>query len=167
MTIDLPWSEFVTASTRAGMRQARAIKLNRVGSDHGSVSDRNIRERFADSLMGEIGEMATAIALQLPHTRGGPKVEEGDIGHGIEVRATHHKNGHLLVFEKDGNEKPFVLAIPDFQQSGISVSMEGWMYGKDAKQKQYWRDSDVGCYWVPQSDLNPIDNLIQKIDTHA
>jgi len=79
MTVTLPWSEFVTASTRAGMRQARAIKLDRVGNDHGDTSNRNIRKRFADSLMGEIGEMATSIALGLPHTRGGPEVDEGDI----------------------------------------------------------------------------------------
>jgi len=71
------------------------------------------------------------------------------------------------VFKKDKDKKPFILAIPDFRKSGVHVSIKGWVYGEDAKQKEYWRQSDVNCYWVPQSDLRPINDLTKKLSTYA
>jgi hypothetical protein len=157
-SVTLPYQSLVIASTAAAMRQAKTIRSGRVGHDHGSTSDRQISRRLADGVLGELGEKAVSKRIDRHQTRGSGAPAPGDVGDEEEVRATEYDGGHLLVYDKDADDARFFLAVVSFDDD-ITVSLPGWILGADAKQKQYKRDSDPPCYWVPQSGLNPLSSL--------
>ena len=70
-----------------------------------------------------------------------------------QVRWTPHDTGHLIIYQEDADDDPYVFV------TGRSPTMliVGWLYGHEAKLEQYWR-TDVKCpsWWVPQHDLRPV-----------
>lgn len=104
---------------------------------------------------GVAAEMAAAKALYLAYTfvleiSDDPAALEGDIAPGIEVRATTHRNGCLIIHPEDKDDSKFILVtgqIPNFK-------VVGWLQGKEAKQDQWWRtDTGRPAYFVPQTAL--------------
>lgn len=153
--VRLAYQDLVLASTNAAMRQSKAIRRNVVGKDHGSSSKRKVCQRLADKVLGELGELALAQELELPKTSTKNPFGRGDVAEGFEVRATEHQNGHLLVYDSDPDAR-FFLAVIQWEKSEIRVSLPGWILASNARQDRFWRDADPGCYWIPQSELNPI-----------
>lgn len=77
----------------------------------------------------------------------------GDVGN-LGVRSTEHDTGHLLIYDRDPDDKTFVLVItkpPWFK-------IVGGMVAKDAKDHDEWREETkyrVPCWAVPQDVLTP------------
>lgn len=70
----------------------------------------------------------------------------------IEVRATEHRDGHLLVYPKDKPESVYVLCIRNHPE----YRFPGYLRGKDAQIGAYLRHSEDrgSSYWVPQDHLS-------------
>lgn len=144
------------AASVATLQMVRKVANNR-NHDHGYLAKRGMRERWADTLHGMMGEIALAHALDLPWTPGGMNVSRGDVAHRIEVRATEHPNGHLLIYDDDDRDRVFVLMIGHYPVFRIA----GGMIAADARNGGWWRpDSDPPCFWVPQASLLNVPELL-------
>jgi hypothetical protein len=104
---------------------------------------------------GAMAEMAFAKALNLFW---GPSVgrfhnDKGDVA-GWEVRWTPHKSGHLLVYDRDRDEAPYVLVVGRFPLYKVA----GHILGRDAKRDEYHNPKARGkrCFWIPQADLTAL-----------
>src|SRR3954468_14824440 len=82
------------------MQLVRKVYHNR-DSDHGGVSDRSLRLRFADGIHGAMCEIFVAGQHNLAWTPGGFQISRGDVGGFLEVRGTEFDNGHLLIYKTD------------------------------------------------------------------
>lgn len=79
-----------------------------------------------------------------------------DVGQKIEVRYRREEYD-LKVCEKDHDDRAYVLvrgALPRYE-------IVGWMWGKDAKQPQFWKNPGGHgfAFFVPQEYLRPISEL--------
>ena len=153
--VEITADEAVAAAAAGAIQQIRSVLRER-GRDHGGVSRRQQRLRWADSIHGMMAEMAVAKYLGVTWTPGAQAVKRGDVAEAIEVRATEHENGHLLVYDSDSDAAPFVLAVGHFP----CFYLAGWLYGADCEQQRYWqRDKDPPCYWVQQNHLMDVQVL--------
>lgn len=156
-TISLDYRDFMIASQQAAMMTAAACRrgMHSGRADHGSTSLRKVGQRLGDRVVGELGELALAKHLRLPKTSTDNPFATGDVASGFEVRTTEHPNGHLLVYDSDPDAR-FFLAVVEFDQRQISVSLPGWIMANDARVDRFWGDGDPPCYWIPQNELEPI-----------
>ncbi len=75
---------------------------------------------------------------------------------GVQVRHTQHTTGRLIVRDNDSDEEIFVLVTgshPDYE-------LRGWCFGRDAKQEKYLQRGDHPAWFVDQSGLRNIEELI-------
>jgi hypothetical protein len=144
----------LSATSVASLQMVRKVAKGR-DSDHGGHSKRTMRERWADGIHGAMAEVSLAKALNRAWTPGGMDISTGDVGYKLEVRATEYLSGHLLIYHKDKDESVFVLMVghyPQFRDNPRCI------LGKEAKQDKFWRaDADPPCWWVPQSELQPLE----------
>lgn len=101
------------------------------------------------SIEGAMGECALAKHLGIFWSKGLPGAT--DVGP-HDVRQTHLSYGSLIVHPSDDDNRRFYLV------TGLlgKYAIHGYMYGKQAKQKKYWRDpqgTNRFAYFVPQADL--------------
>lgn len=78
-----------------------------------------------------------------------------DVGE-LQVRYTDKPNGRLIVHPKDQDDKKFVLV----RGAPPKMLVVGWMYGRDAKKKEYWDDptwQNRPAYFVDNDDLVGFD----------
>ena len=157
MCAELSAEDAMCAASVATLQMVRKIANGRNG-DHGGRSLRSMRERWADVIHGLMGEIALARTLNLPWTPGGMFVSCGDVANKLEVRATEYQSGHLLIYDSDPVESPFVLMIGHYPQFAIA----GGIVGKNARCEEWWRpDADPPCWWVPQPALTDILEFIR------
>jgi hypothetical protein len=142
----------ISAASVATLQMVRKIAKQRNG-DHGGRSDRSMRERWADGIHGSMAEIALSHALNLSWTPGGMHISHGDVGSKLEVRATEHSTGHLLIYKADNDASLFVLMVGHYPVFRIA----GCIKGAAAKQEEWWRtEKDPPCFWVPQNALSPL-----------
>jgi len=156
MIIELSADEGMAAVSVAAMQMFRTIRKGR-SVDHGGSSDRTLTERWGNIIHGNMAEIAVSRALYRPWTPGGAKISRGEIGGDIEVRATEHKNGHLLIYENDLDDKWVVLAVghwPTFRIVGAILA------GEAKRIIPINTDAKPPCYWVPQQSLSDWRHLI-------
>lgn len=104
--------------------------------------------------MGAIAEVAVCRAYGLPlrSVRSATAADrrDPDVGGpgGVDVRATHHEHGRLLIKRSDAAHRPHVLVVvhPGY------CRIVGWCYGLEARRQELWVDA-WGCYAVPQIKL--------------
>lgn len=91
----------------------------------------------------------------------------GDIGPGLQVRHTFHRDGKLIVhewtpqYEKDRGDDPmniFFLVtgrLPRF-------ICRGWLWGYEAQQKKFWYPltDNRPSFNAPQSELRPVKTFV-------
>lgn len=84
-----------------------------------------------------------------------------DVGKNIQVRTTAKKDNRLIVHPDDADNDCFILVSSD----GLRFGIHGYIYGVDAKRKEWWQSPQKGrpAYFVPQSALMDIHTL----DYHA
>ena len=80
-----------------------------------------------------------------------------DVGD-VEVRATHHEDGRLIIRERDKDDTKYYLL------TGINgkYTVRGYMYARDAKKPKYLTCVVAGrppSFFVPQSDLRLDDEV--------
>jgi hypothetical protein len=107
---------------------------------------------FDLDIVGGFGEYAVAKFLGLPwEAAPGTTDKWGDIIPGLQVRATWHGGGRLILHPDDDDAHVFVLAIVELPQ----VKLAGWTFGEEAKQEKFWDDPQRGrpAFFVPTHEL--------------
>ena len=161
MIVHLDEKEMAMAKNVAAMRNESQRNANRAdGLVKGDSLGRDIQ--------GATSELAVSKGLMLPwdgkfvpmDTWDKWKIDGNDVGI-LEVRSTSLSYGRLILHHTDKDNSPYLLAI--LMEDSL-VRIVGWIYGKDGKQKKYWRD-DVPrpCFMVPQKDLIGIERLAKMI----
>ena len=125
-----------------------------------SKSDNNSQE---NDIRGAISEIAVAETLGLKWNGlnhqywGQDGVALADIGEDIQVRSTSLSYGNLILHPKDSLKHRYVLVRTHnlYNPNKPSVDIVGWTFGKEAKQKKYWKEPQPkrGCYLFPSSHL--------------
>jgi hypothetical protein len=115
--------------------------------------------RWNPSVEGAMAE--AAVAQYLDAFWSGARlgsIDKHDIGN-VEVRSTHHRDGHMHIYARNDDACPFVFVVTDF--GSLSCNIMGWIYARDAKRSEWIREGRPGgaCYWVPQSALRPMEEL--------
>lgn len=106
---------------------------------------------------GAVAELAVAKAMDKHWDGALGNYDAADVGQ-FQVRSTRHADGHLIVHDSDDSDAIFILVL-----SGAAPIYEiaGWKFGGDAKNGKYRVERRPGhpCFWVPQSDLEPFEEL--------
>ena len=151
-TVNLTAEHAIMAAGVATLQMLRKLARGR-GTDHGGRSMRPMRERWADGIHGCLAELALAGMLGRAWTPGGMHISHGDVGL-LEVRATEHRDGHLIVYEDDPSDAIYVLMIGHYPRFRCA----GCLAGHAAKFHEWWRaDKDPPSFWIPQSALSSVD----------
>ena len=149
--ITLNSAELLVAAQVGSMRRVASMK-RKLG-----VYLHSGKDNWAIDIDGAAAEMAVAKHLNVYWV---PSVNTGksaDVGN-FQVRSTEHEHGKLIIRENDAKNEKFILVIykpPTFK-------IVGWIYSDDAKTNKYWKEPDeigVGAWWVPQSDLRPMETI--------
>ena len=128
-----------------------------------SVNPKGWSDAFNSHLLGCIGEIAAAKALDMPWPAHIARFKsKPDLGNRIEVRHRTDPDWELIVRDDDSPHSLFVLST-----GGISpvVEVVGWIDGKRAMRKD-WRHDHGGkkeAWFVPQSFLLPLD-MLKELD---
>jgi hypothetical protein len=153
MRVRITAEDALCAVNVAALQMLRKVANGRAG-DHGGTSKRSMRIRWADTIHGMMGEIALAHALHMEWTPGGMHIKRGDVDSDIEVRATEHADGHLLIYPDDLDDGTFVLMIGHYPL----FDAVGWMTAREAKRPEWWReDADPPCWWVPKNEVHKFD----------
>ena len=145
--ITLTPSEILQGAMVGVMRQTKGIEK---GRRHAHNSDQEATKDWQQHVEGALGEMALAKYLGVYWSNG--FLGACDVA-GSDVRQTDRQNGCLLLHQRDEDSRPFFLVTG---KCG-TYTIRGWLYAKDGKVDQYWKDPVGGraAYFVPQSKLNP------------
>lgn len=129
-------------------------KINRNNYNNLKLDDKHDIEL---DILGICGEIALAKYLNVywePNITGGFAY---DIYPNIQVRTTKHENGRLIVHQKDNDNDRYFLV---YANNDI-FTIKGWIFGKDAKQKEFWCDptgKNRFAFFVPSNRLIPSNN---------
>ena len=146
------WQKIITYSNELAERAKK-----------GNYKDHVLAPELPVDLMGLMSEYCAAQILNIPFDFDGIyQVSRSDLINGLEIRSTQHANGNLIVYENDKRAN-YLLTTINFTE--LSVTLVGWLHLDDCKNKKYWctvpkvrRDS----YWIPQTDLKPISDLLER-----
>lgn len=105
---------------------------------------------------GAVGEFVASLALGVPW-RGPGALRGDDLVGRLQVRATEHRNGRLILHPDDLDDVPYVLAAG----GPLEWTVAGWTYGADGKLDDYWPGPNPHrpAFYVPTSRLRPIGEL--------
>ena len=133
-------------------------------TEHWQVATRETN--YDENLYGCKGELALAKALQIAY-EGYDTMREvdrrGDVGD-YQVKATRHKDGHLIFQQQHKMGKQTVLAIVGTNK----VRLAGWLHFDTAKTivasgtgRKEWRNDlqDTMTWWLPQHALESMEWL--------
>ena len=89
----------------------------------------------------------------------------GDVGR-LEVRSSAYFKAQLVVHPEDSEDSAFILV----RGNNGSYWIEGWMLGRDAKKKEYWREIQNNgrpAYFVDYFELKDIKILLEKVHEYV
>lgn len=162
MIVYLTLAEIQLAYNVAGQRCCQNMKLE-VKQRYGSLPEENAQiEVFSCR-----GEMAVAKYLNLFWSGSIGDFKAVDVGGLVEVRTVDKKGRRLIVHPEDKDWPPFVFVDAS---DAPNINLVGWLYGYDAKQEKYWADptgNNRPAYFVPQSDLRPMEDLNELIRSNS
>jgi len=133
-------------------------------TEHWQVATRETN--YDENLYGVKGELALAKALDLYFVGYDKTLEAdraGDVGP-YQVKATRHKDGHLIFQQQHKMGKQTVLAIVGTNK----VCLAGWLHFDTAKTivasgtgRKEWRNDqqDTMTWWLPQHALEGMEWL--------
>ena len=157
MIITLTADEGLAASSASALQMMRAIQKGWVGTDHGEKGTRDLRDRWADAILGGMAEYAVCKALNRCWSPGISGLRDCDIKPDIHVRSTPHKNGHLIIFKEEIDkyaDDKFILVTGHWP----TLTIAGFTFGRTAKQETLLRTmGNQQGYWVPQHQLTPLN----------
>ena len=147
--VSLTLSETILIAIAGIMRQVQNLKDSRQDYYGAENSD-----GFGLHITGCLGEAVVAKHLNL-YWMGTGTFRGKDVGEKFEVRTSSLKKASLILHPNDADESKFILVVG----GGIRYQIKGWIYGKEGKDQQWWRDIDRPAFFVPQSALHPINTL--------
>jgi len=144
--------------------KARLVGIERAkwyeGKDHlhkTKYVEMSLNDHVRTQIIGVAAEIAVARYFNL-HTfepRNGTFKNEADVGKNIEVKYNLQSDGDLTIRLNDRDADYAVLVTGTFTQ----LYLIGWHDVATAKRQDYLKDYAPGCWWVPQSELLPMDQL--------
>lgn len=149
VAVTLTPSEYLFAAHAGFLRQATNVCRGRRDA-YGYVGS-----GYDIHVLGAVGEFVVARALGLfwsgPGTLRAPDVAS------LQVRTRSRSHYELIVHPDDDDDAAFVLVTG----GGLQYHVHGWIEGRLAKKREWWRDPAGGrpAYFVPQRELWPLDNL--------
>lgn len=149
---------------RAGnARQANATRLGL--KDVNGPAPATYEEAATVHCDGYACEIAVSVALgfPLPDLALEDFRTRADVGGFCDVRGTKYRTGHLLIYQEDKDERPYVLVTGTSPEFRIC----GWIFGKEGKRKEWFRLSEYGArpaHYVPQPSLRPFSLLFDLKD---
>ena len=153
MKITLSLEEIAMAASVAVHRGIDAIKHNRK-NQHGFTGN-----GWTENIEGYGAELAVAKALNIYYSAGAGKgFKDADVSEKIQVRWASQENYRLIVRGPDKTDHVYVLVTGEAPEYDI----KGFMPGHIVKQDKYFSNPGNGrpdAWWVPQSDLKPIDQI--------
>lgn len=157
-SIELSFEEGMAAAVTGSVQMMRAIRSGKVGHDHGGRSGRQVRERWAQAIHGQMAEHAVCKALGLYPIASVDGIGGDDPG-GYAIRSTPWNDGCLIVNQSElpeADDKRFLLVVGHWPRFRLA----GWLYGAEARRDEWWRpDERPPSWWVPQSSLRPVESL--------
>jgi hypothetical protein len=159
MIVTLSPEEVAMAASVAVHRGLEAIINNRQ-NNHGLKGN-----AWTENIEGYCSELVVARALGVYYSAGAGKGFKGaDVADNVQVRWISKDDYRLLVRPVDQNSDIYVLV----KGHAPSFTILGFMPGPLAKQEKYLDNPGNGrpdAYWVPQSDLFPVAELIEYYKT--
>ena len=172
--------EWKTAALMAADRRANPRPSQDQDSD-------GVKTTLDSETHGIVAELLVARILKAyPTALIGYDKTQPDIDGGpwkIEVRSTHHKDGHLMVRpQRDAGKSAsmFILVTYDIWGGRRALyTVHGGMLGKDVaegsiekKGGKYWQENPFGtkgkpAWCVPQEDLIPFEDLLVRVQGEA
>lgn len=152
MKITLEWYEQELAERIGRLRreQSKGTKKNR----RGLVEDEEALIKL--DIEGAAGELAVAKAVnRYWHGSVNAPKSAPDVGTNIQVRATKHRNGSLIITKTDNDDQIYFLVIGEMP----NYDVVGYIKGSDGKQEQFVRApaNRPPAFFVPQSALTRLD----------
>jgi hypothetical protein len=153
MRITLSLEEIAMAAAIAVHRGVDAIRHDRK-NQHGFKGN-----GWTENIEGYGAELAVSKALNLYYSAGDGKGFKGaDVSEKIQVRWASQDNYRLIVRGADQTDYIYVLVTGE----APAYDIKGFMPGHIVKQDKYFSNPGNGrpdAWWVPQSDLKPIEFL--------
>lgn len=148
--ITLTWGEFQVAIFIGGQRMMRAVRARR-SEPYGHPSERGDWDVVME---GACAEMAVAKHLGM-YWSDFPNLDyDGDVGR-YQVRSTDLPHGHLLIYPRDRDDAPFILAAG----RAPTFSICGWILAGEAKRLAPSDRMRSPCWEVSQEMLASIESL--------
>ncbi len=149
--VELTSSEYLQAMSVGAMRCCQD-RSNNCAHTYGARRE----DAEAWSIRGAVGEAIVAKYLNVFWL--GVGIMRGDDVGQYQVRATGWPTGDLRLHDRDDDEKPYISV---YVCEGAGV-IHGWLYGRDGKNKKFWRDptgKNRPAYFVPSNELHSIETL--------
>jgi hypothetical protein len=148
--------ELEEAIKGAKFRISESAKL---GLNHSTTYKRNMEKRIEEETVGIGAEIAWArvkgVEWHNPINEFHSVPDDGV----LEIRATSHPRGGLIVRDNDPLDRKYVFASCD--KPGGTYVFHGWAYGRDVVQdRNYWNPNGWRPAWrVGRDALTAITNL--------
>lgn len=111
--------------------------------------------------LGVLGEFTLCRHKKLPWLSALDRFAVADVGSIYQVRCVDlaaRKRSSLITHPKDRDGQVFVLAVADFEL--FTVTLKGWLYGRDAKALGIWRtDVPNAAFFTGDIHLHGMDSL--------
>jgi hypothetical protein len=135
--------------------------------------DAKVDRRSGESvhIQGALAEASVAVALALEWDGKFKRLEEwkewrkagGDVGGGLEVKATDRKDGSLLLQKHNESDNGFVLVVTP-RRTYPTMFLVGWKFGEEIRQQVFWdKDMPRPCWRVPQGCLRSVRSLARLL----
>lgn len=160
INIKLTPYEFEIAMMIGTRRQEEAVRKglkDKHGLEFGS------KDPLVCHIEGVAGEMACAQALNIYWVPTVNTFKSPDLSYDIQVKTRGRPDYDLLVRPKDDANHVFVLVTKEL--TNLTYRVHGYLHGFDAKKPEYLQNHGgrAPAYFVPQSALGPIEDLIQEV----
>jgi hypothetical protein len=148
--------------------RARHAEHERAGRRDTKV-DRRRGERV--HIQGALAEQSVAVALALEWDGKFKRLDEwkewrkhgGDVGGGLEVKATDRTDGSLLLQKHNESTNGFVLVVTP-RNTYPAIFLVGWKWGDEIRQQVFWdKDMPRPCWRVSQDCLRSVRSLAKLL----
>ena len=151
-----PWE--LALGAKVGVARAAYAQANGLQNARGLAAARGAQV-WALDVVGAMAEVAVAKRLDRYWEAyvGPPTPHRPDVGL-VEVRWAGPPTGHLIV--PPLGDGPYVLVTGD----APDLTIHGWLDAAEARRGDWYaegRGPGSGAYWVPQSALRPIGELVR------
>jgi len=153
----ISFTDFILAVKHA---EIRMLESDKKGLNHSTTYKRTLEERLIEETVGILGELAVFNFLGQGKLMINTFHKIADAGKDVECRATHHQNGSLIVRDNDDDNRRYILVTVNRNEA----TLHGWMFGHEAKQKQFERNPNNyrPAWFVPQDNLHSMGSFELK-----